>query len=55
MLTYQCTYILEVVDFSDSDYASCMDEKRSTSSYIFMIAEDTYSFFYYGGRVCGVL
>ena len=30
MLTYQCTYILEVVDFSDSDYAGYMDDKRST-------------------------
>ena len=26
MLTYQCTYTLEVVGFSDSDYAGCVDD-----------------------------
>ena len=65
MLTYRHTNTLEVVGFSDSDYARCVDDKKSTFDYIFMIAEgavswkkcqaDTYSFFYYGGRVCGVL
>ena len=39
MLTYQRTDTLEVVGFSDSDYASYMDDKKSTSSYIFMMAE----------------
>ena len=64
MLTYQHTDTLEVVGFSDFDYASCVDDKKSTSSNIFMMAKgvvswecqiDTYSFFYYGVRVCGVL
>ena len=30
---------LKVVGFSDSDYASCVDDKKSTSCYIFMMAE----------------
>ena len=39
MSTYRHTDALEVVGFSDSDYASCMDDKKSTSGYIFMMAE----------------
>ena len=39
MLTYQCTNTLEVVGFSDSDYAGCMDDKKSTSCYIFVMVE----------------
>ena len=37
MLTYQCTNTLEVVGFSDFDYAGCVDDKKSTSGYIFMM------------------
>ena len=33
----------EVVSFSDSDYAGYMDDKKSTSSYIFMMAEGAVS------------
>ena len=63
MLTYCRTDTLEVVGFSDSDYAGYVDDKKSTSCYIFMIGEcflencqtDTDNFFYYGGRVCGML
>ena len=39
MLTYWCTNTLEVVGFSDSNYAGCVDDKKSTSCYIFMMAE----------------
>ena len=39
MLTYRHTDTLEVVGFSDSDYAGCMDDRRSTSGYIFMMVE----------------
>ena len=39
MLTYQRTNILEVVGFSDSDYVGCVDDKKSTSGYIFMMAK----------------
>ena len=43
MLTYRCTDTLEVVDFSDSDYVACIDDKKSTSCYIFMMAEGAVS------------
>ena len=39
MLTYQHTDTLEVVGFSYSNYAGCVDDKKSTFDYIFMIAE----------------
>ena len=39
MLTYRHTDTLEVVGFSDSDYASCLDDKRPTSGYIFMMTK----------------
>ena len=39
MLKYQHTDILEVVGFSDSNYAGCMDDKKSTFGYIFMMVE----------------
>ena len=37
MLTYRHIDTLEVVSFSDSYYASYVDDKRSTSGYIFMM------------------
>ena len=40
MLAYRNTDTLEVVGFSDSDYAGCVDDKKSTSSYIFMMVEE---------------
>ena len=39
MLTYRSTDTLEVVGFSDSDYASYVDDKNSTFCYIFMMVE----------------
>ena len=39
MLTYRHTDALEVVGFSDFDYAGCVDDKKSTSGYVFMMAE----------------
>ena len=39
MLTYRHTDTLEVVGFTDSDYAGCVDDKKSTSGYIFMMFE----------------
>ena len=38
MLTYQRTNILDVIGFCDANFASCIDDKKSTTSYIFMIA-----------------
>ena len=60
MLTYRRIDTLEVVGFSDSDDACCVDDKKSTSCYIFMMDEGAVSwksvnFLYYGGRVCGML
>ena len=39
MLTYWRTNTLEVVGFSGSDYVGCVDDKKSTSGYIFMMAD----------------
>ena len=39
MFTYRHIDTLEVVGFSDSDYAGWMDDKKSTSGYFFMIAK----------------
>ena len=66
MLTYRSTNILDVVGFCDADFAGCIDDKKSTTSYIFMMAggavsilekcqADTYNILNYGGRVCGML
>ena len=35
---YKQTNCLEVIGYSDSDYASYVDSWKSTSSYIFMLA-----------------
>ena len=43
MLTYWRTNTLEVVGFSGSNYARYMDDKKSTSGYIFMMAEGVVS------------
>ena len=43
MLTYRHTDTLEVIGFSDSDYAGHVDDKKSTSGYIFMMAEGAFS------------
>ena len=38
MLTYRRSDHLEVIGYSDSDFAGCLDSRRSTSGYIFMLA-----------------
>ena len=38
MYTFRKTDNLEVVGYSDSDFAKCKDEKKSTSWYIFMFS-----------------
>ena len=43
MLTYRRTDTLGVVGFSDFDYASCVDDKKFTSGYIFMMVEGAVS------------
>ncbi|KAL0431343.1 UNVERIFIED_CONTAM: Secreted RxLR effector protein [Sesamum radiatum] len=43
MLMYRRTENLEVVGYSDSDFAGCVDSRKSTSGYIFMIASGAVS------------
>ena len=43
MLTYQRTDTLEVVGFSDLDYTGCVNDKKSTFGYIFMMAKGVVS------------
>jgi hypothetical protein len=38
MLTYKRSNNLEVIGYSDSDFSGCVDSKKSTSGYIFMLA-----------------
>ncbi|WKA01867.1 hypothetical protein VitviT2T_020119 [Vitis vinifera] len=38
MLTYQGTSLLDVVGFCDADFTGCLDDKKSTTGYIFMMA-----------------
>nr|CAN83744.1 hypothetical protein VITISV_025954 [Vitis vinifera] len=38
MLMYRRTDNLEVIGYSDSDYAGCIDSRKSTSRYVFMLA-----------------
>ena len=38
MLTYRRSDHLEVIGYSDSDYAGCMDSRKSTFGYLFLLA-----------------
>ena len=38
MLMYRRTDSLEVIGYSDSDFAGCVDSRKSTSGYIFKLA-----------------
>ena len=39
MLVYSKCDNFEVVDYSDSEFAGCPDDMKSTSGYIFILAE----------------
>ena len=43
MLMYRRTDNLEVIGYSDSDFAGCDDSRKSTSGYIFMLASGAIS------------
>jgi hypothetical protein len=43
MLIYKRTDNLEVIGYSDSDYAGCIDTRKSTSGYVFMLASGAVS------------
>jgi hypothetical protein len=38
MLTYKSSDSIEIVGYSDSDFAGCLDTDRSMSSYVFKLA-----------------
>ncbi|KAL5573469.1 hypothetical protein UlMin_023066 [Ulmus minor] len=38
MLTYRRSSHLEVIEYLDSDYAGCIDKRKSTFSYLFLLA-----------------
>ncbi|XP_059654940.1 secreted RxLR effector protein 161-like [Cornus florida] len=38
MLTFRKTGELEVIGYSDSDFAGCVDSRRSTFGYLFLLA-----------------
>jgi hypothetical protein len=40
MLTYKKIDNLEVIDYSDSDFVGCADSQKSTSSYVFTLANE---------------
>ena len=43
MLVYKKTDNLEVVGYLDTDFAGCVDTKKSTSGYVFMLANGAIS------------
>ena len=43
MLTYQRTNSLDVVGYSDVDFKGCVDDKKSTIAYIFVMARGVVS------------
>jgi len=43
MLIYKRSDDLEVIGYSDSDFAGCVDSRKSTSGYIFMLASGAIS------------
>ena len=42
MLTYKRTNNLDIMGYSDFDYAGCKDTKRSTYGYVFMLSMDLF-------------
>ena len=43
MLMYRRTYSLEVIGYSDAEFAGCFDSQKSTSGYIFKLADGAVS------------
>ena len=43
MIMYRRTYSLEVISYSDTDFACCVDSRKSTSGYIFKLADGAMS------------
>ena len=64
MLTYQRTNSLDVVGYSDVGFKGCVDDKKSTIGYIFVMVGGAVlvecqaicdNILDYGGRICGML
>ena len=67
MLTYRHTNSLDVIGYSDVGFKCCVDDKKSTTGYIFSMVKGAMSWrsvkksiiydniLDYGGRICGVL
>ncbi|XP_047169355.1 secreted RxLR effector protein 161-like [Vigna umbellata] len=43
MLTYRRSDHLEVIGYSDSDYAGCVDSRKSTFGYVYLLARGAIS------------
>ena len=43
MLTYQKSDQLDIIGYSDFDFAGCQDSMKFTSGYIYLLAEGTIS------------
>ncbi|XP_042988660.1 secreted RxLR effector protein 161-like [Carya illinoinensis] len=43
VLTYQRSDILDIVGYSDADFVGCLDDRKSTSGYVFMMAREAIS------------
>ena len=43
MLMYKQTDSLEVIGYSNSDFVGCVDSRKSTSGYIFKLADGAVS------------
>ena len=42
MLMYKGSDYLEVIGYSDSDFTGCVDSRKSTSGYIFLLSMELY-------------
>ena len=42
VITYRRSYHLDVIGFSDLDYAGCVDTGKSTFGYLFLLGEEQY-------------
>ena len=43
MLTYRKSYHLEVIGYTNSDFVGCMDTRKSTFNYVYLLARGTIS------------
>ena len=43
MLTYRKSDHLEVIDYTDSDFAGCVDKRKSTFGYVYLLARGAIS------------